>query len=144
VLRAEPEPEPEPRRGPGPDEVARQAALREATMAVTAAQDAAQYAEGAALAAEQHRDTLLRRARIAQDRLEGAHAQVAELESRLTAARAAASTAAAAWAPLHAEADAASARADAARGLAGSARAMLASARAHLADVGEADDGSTH
>jgi len=120
---------------PGPDAAARRVALREATLAVTAAGDASQTAEGAALAAEQHRDTLLRRARIAQERLAAAHAQVAELESRLTNARAAASTAAAAWAPLHAEADAATARADAARGLAHSARAMLASARAHLADV---------
>jgi len=127
--------------GDAPDAGRRRAALREATLAVTAAGDAAQTAEGAALAAEQHRDTLLRRARIAQDRLTAAHAQVAELESRLTNARAAASTAAAAWAPLHAEADAATARADAARGLAHSARSMLASARAHLADVER--DGAT-
>jgi len=111
------------------------AALREATLAVSAAEDAARRAEGAALAAEQHRDTLLRRAGTARERLESAHARVAELESLLSSARAATSTAAAAWAPLHAEAEAAAARADGARGLAGSAQAMLAAARAHLAGV---------
>jgi hypothetical protein len=119
---------------PGPDS-ARQAALREAMLAVRATEEAARHAQGAALVAEQHRDGVQRRARTARERLDLAHAQVADLESRLSSARAAASTAAAAWAPVHAEADAASARAEAARGVAERARAMLESARAHLADV---------
>jgi hypothetical protein len=114
---------------------ASQAAIREARMALAAAEDAAQRTEGAALVAEQQRESLLRRARVAQDRLEAAHAQVAELESLLAAARAATSTAAAAWAPLHAEAEAAAIRADTTRGIADSARAVLWSTRAHLAEV---------
>ncbi|HET9654007.1 MAG TPA: hypothetical protein VFP72_01550, partial [Kineosporiaceae bacterium] len=51
------------------------------------------------------------------------------------AARQAASAAAAGWAPLHAEAQAATARAEAARGLAERAKATLYAARAHLTDV---------
>lgn len=118
---------------------ARETAAREASLAVRAAQEAARHAQGAALVAEQHRDGLLRRAGTARDRLDLAHARVAELESQLASARAAASTAAAVWAPLHAEAAAASARADTARGVAERARVMLESALAHLADVARAD-----
>ena len=115
------------------------AAVREATIAVRAAEDAARRTEGAALVAEQQRDSLAERTRIARERLEAAHAQVAELESLLTAARAAASTAAAAWAPVHAEAEAAAVRADTARGIAESSRLMLRSAREHLAQVERRD-----
>jgi hypothetical protein len=119
----------------GPQTAAHRASVREATLTLRAAEDAAQRTEGAALAAEQHRDSLLSRACVARERLEAAHAQVAELESLLASARTATSTAAAAWAPLHAEAAAASTRADTARGLAESARAMLRAARAHRDDV---------
>jgi len=129
--------------GPSAEEVAAaprelrapSAAVREATIAVRAAEDAARRTEGAALVAEQQRDGLAERTRIARERLEAAHAQVAELESLLTAARAAASTAAAAWAPVHAEAEAAAVRADTARGIAESSRLMLRSAREHLGQV---------
>jgi hypothetical protein len=114
---------------------ARQAAAREAVIAVRAAEEAVRRAQGTALVAEQHRDSLLRRARSARDRLDIMQSRVAELESLLAAARESASAAAAGWAPLHAEADAATARAEAARGLAESARATLAAARAHLSDV---------
>jgi hypothetical protein len=114
---------------------ARQAAAREAVIAARAAEEAVRRAQGQALVAEQHRDGLVRRARSARDRLDIMQSRVAELESMLAAARDSASAAAAGWAPLHAEADAATARAEAARGLAESARATLAAARAHLSDV---------
>jgi hypothetical protein len=117
------------------ERAAHEAALREAARAVKAAEDAARQSQGAALVAEQHRDDLRRRAGVARDRLDKAHARVAEIESQLASARTAASTAAAAWAPVHAEADSAAIRADTARGLADRARAMLESARHHLADV---------
>jgi hypothetical protein len=110
-------------------------AVREAKLALRAAEEAARHAEGAALVAEQHRDGVQHRARTARDRLDAAHSRVAELESMLVSARAVASMAAAAWAPVYAEADAASARAEAAGGVADRARAMLESARAHLTDV---------
>jgi hypothetical protein len=114
---------------------ARQAALREATIMVRAAEEAARRAEGAALVAEQHGDALLRREASARQRLDHAHGRVAELESQLASARQQVSAAAAGWAPLHAEAEAAGHRADTARGLADSTRATLRSARAHLTDV---------
>ena len=114
---------------------ARQAAVREATIAVRAAEEAERRAEGAALVAEQHRDTVRRRAASARDRLDHTHGRVAELESLLAQARQQVSAAAAGWAPLYAEAEAAEHRAAAARGVADSARATLRSARAHLSDV---------
>lgn len=119
----------------------RQAAVREATSAVRAAEEAALRAEGAALVAEQHRDAVRRRAASAQERLDHAHARVAELESLLTSARQQVAAAAAGWAPMHAEAEAAGHRAETARGLADSARATLRSARAHLAAVERDPDG---
>jgi hypothetical protein len=119
--------------------VARQAAVREATISLHASQEAARGAEGAALVAEQHRDTLLRREASAKQRLDHAHGRVAELESLLAQARQQVSAAAAGWAPLHAEAEAATHRAESARGLAESTRATLQSARAHVADVERAN-----
>lgn len=126
----------DPAAGPAADP----AALHEAIIAVASAQDAAQQAEGAAMAAENHRDLLANRARTAQERLEAAHAELAKLESLLATARVATSTAAAAWAPLHAEADAAAARAVSARRLADTAHALLTSARAHLATLQESPE----
>ena len=119
--------------------VARQAAVREATISLHASQEAARGAEGAALVAEQHRDTLLRREASAKQRLDHADGRVAELESLLAQARQQVSAAAAGWAPLHAEAEAATHRAESARGLAESTRATLQSARAHVADVERAN-----
>jgi hypothetical protein len=115
--------------------VARQAAVREATIGLHAAQESARRAEGAALVAEQHRDALRRREASARQRLDHAHGRVAELESLLAQARQQVSAAAAGWAPLHAEVEAAAHRAESARGLAESTRATLQAARAHLADV---------
>jgi hypothetical protein len=115
--------------------VARQAAVREATIGLHAAQESARRAEGAALVAEQHRDALCRREASARQRLDHAHGRVAELESLLAQARQQVSAAAAGWAPLHAEVEAAALRAESARGLAESTRATLQAARAHLADV---------
>jgi hypothetical protein len=121
-------------------QVRRESARREALTAVRAAEDAARHAEGAALVAEQHRDGVIRRETSARQRLDHFHDRVAELESQLAAARQQASAAAAGWAPLHAEAEAASARARAARGLADRTRATLQAARAHLGDVERAED----
>jgi hypothetical protein len=115
--------------------VARRDAVREAMSAFRAAEEAARRAEGAALVAEQHRDAVRRRAASARQRLDQVHGRVAELESLLASARQQVSAAAAGWAPLHAEAEAAGHRAQTARGLADSARATLESARAHLFDV---------
>jgi hypothetical protein len=113
----------------------REAAVREAAISLQASQEAARCAEGAALVAEQHRDALRRREASARQRLDHAHGRVAELESLLAQARQTVSAAAAGWAPLHAEVEAATHRAESARGLAESTRATLQSARAHAADV---------
>jgi hypothetical protein len=110
-------------------------AVREAMSAFRAAEEAARRAEGAALVAEQHCDAVRRRAASARQRLDQVHGRVAELESLLASARQQMSAAAAGWAPLHAEAEAAGHRAETARRLADSARMTLESARAHLTDV---------
>jgi hypothetical protein len=123
------------RRRAAKEATTRQAALREATIAVRATEEAARRTEGAALVAEQHRDAVRSRAASARERLDHTHDRVAELESLLSSARQQVAAAAAGWAPLHAEAEAADHRAETARGVANSARAALEAARAHLADV---------